>query len=76
MLNITCPTCDKLLGDLVLIYEKNKDEICNNPKYTEEEKELKIQELVKDFELRYCCKMRLISYKDIVEDILPIPKDK
>jgi len=76
MLQITCPSCYKLLGSKVIEYEEKKEIICNNPNYTDEEKEAKNQELVESFKLRYCCNSRLLSYKDIVQDILPIPKDK
>ena len=41
-----------------------------------EEKEKKKQELLLSLKLpRYCCRMRMMSYKDLVQDILPIPKE-
>lgn len=76
MLYITCPTCGYFLGLKTIEWEKKSDEICNNPKFSEEEKEQKKTELIKSLQLpRYCCRMRMISYKDIVQDIIPIKKE-
>ncbi len=73
MLYITCPTCKFLLGQIIVDYEKNKEIICLNPKLTMEEKEKEISKLLMSLKLkRICCKMRVMTYKDIVQDILPI----
>jgi DNA-directed RNA polymerase subunit N (RpoN/RPB10) len=75
MLYITCPTCGYFLGLKTMEWETKSAEICNNPKYTNEEKEKKKSELLLSLGLRrYCCKMRMLTYKDIVEDIIPISK--
>ena len=38
-----------------------------------EEQEKQIQDLIKSLGIRrYCCKMRLFTCKDIVEDIVPV----
>jgi len=77
MLYLTCPTCGYFLGQKVLEYEKNKTLICNNPKLSVEEKEDKLNKLVLDANLRrYCCKARLMTYKDIVQDILQVPTNE
>lgn len=77
MLYITCPTCGYFLGQKTVEWETKSSEICNNSELTEEEKSIKKTELLQSLNLtRYCCKMRMMSYKDIVQDILPIPKKK
>ena len=74
MLYTSCPTCGFFLGQKVLKYEEEKEKICNNQKYTTKEKEDELSKLVLSLNLRrYCCKMRIMTYKDIVQDILPIP---
>ena len=77
MLYITCPTCGYFLGLKTIEWETKSADICNNPKLTEEEKERKKTELIMSLNLpRYCCRMRMMSYKDIVNDIIPIKKEK
>ena len=54
-------------------YETKKKYICNNNKFSEKEREDEIQKLIKSLKLRrYCCRMRLMTSKDIVQDILPV----
>jgi DNA-directed RNA polymerase subunit N (RpoN/RPB10) len=75
MLYSTCPTCGYFLGQKTLEWETKQANICSNQKITEEEKSKLLQELLISLGLRrYCCRMRMISYKDIVQDILA-PKD-
>ena len=73
MLYIKCPTCRNLLGNKQLYFEKKMDEICKDcdmKKISFEEAEKKKIELVnflipnKD---RYCCKMRLMTYRKLIE---------
>ena len=76
MLYISCPTCGYFLGQKTLEWETKSEIICNNPKFSNEEKENKKQELLKSLNLpRYCCRMRMISYVDLVKIIQPIPKN-
>lgn len=76
MLYTTCPTCGFFIAQKTLEYEKGKLDICSNPSLTEKEKEKKLSELLLGLKLRrYCCKMRIMSYKRLVYDILPIPKE-
>lgn len=73
MLYITCPTCGYFLGQKIIEYETEKQSICTNPKMTIEQKEENISKLILSLKLRrYCCKMRIMTYKDIVQDIIPI----
>lgn len=73
MLYITCPTCNYFLGKKTIKFEENKQNIIDNPKYSNEEKEELISKLVLSLNLkRYCCKMRIMSYKDIINIIIPV----
>lgn len=77
MLYITCPTCGYFLGYKTLQWEKESANICNNPKLSEEEIEQQKTTLLMKLELpRYCCRMRMMSYKDIISDIIPIKKEE
>ena len=70
---MTCPTCGTFLGLKTVEWEKESENICNNPNLSKEEKENKKSEILLSLKLRrYCCRMRMMSYKDIVQDILPI----
>ena len=76
MLYSTCPTCGYFLGQKILEWETKSKEICDNPKNTKAEKEKLKEQLLKTIKLRrYCCRMRLMSYKDIVYDILPVDEN-
>lgn len=76
MLYSTCPSCGTFLSKYIIQWEKDSLEICNNPKLTSEEKEKKTQELLLSLKIRrYCCRMRVMTYKDIVQDILPIQEN-
>ena len=76
MLYISCPTCGYFLGLKTIEWEKKSTDICNDPKLSEEEKEKKKSELLMSLELpRYCCRMRMMSYKDIVNDIISVKKE-
>lgn len=73
MLYISCPTCYYFLGQKTLLYEKNKENICSNVELSQEEKEKEISKLLLSLNLkRYCCKMHIMTYKDLVQDILPL----
>ena len=76
MLYLSCPTCGYCLGSKVIEYKKNKANICDNPKYDNAKKEEEITKLISSLNLRrYCCRVRLMTYKEQVNEILPIPKD-
>ena len=69
-------TCGKFLADKVIIYEKGKDNICKNPNLSSEEKEKELSKLILSLKLIPCCNMRIMSYKDIVQDIIPVPSNE
>ena len=64
MIYLKCPSCGYILGNRQMLYEKGLDDIESNPN-TDEETKLKLKtELVDSLKIkRYCCKMRLITYK-------------
>jgi DNA-directed RNA polymerase subunit N (RpoN/RPB10) len=70
MLYGTCPTCKKVLGDKQIIFETEMEKIINNEKLSDEQKDLKKQELAKKLTIRYCCRMRLITYIDYAKLII------
>jgi DNA-directed RNA polymerase subunit N (RpoN/RPB10) len=73
MIYATCPTCGYLLASKAIQYEKKKEEICNDTTLSAVEQENQIQKLIQSLGIRrYCCKMRLMTCKDIVQDIVPI----
>ena len=77
MLYTTCPTCGFFIGQKTEEYEKKKAEICSNPKYSKKQADEEISNLIKTIGLRrYCCKMRLRTYKDLIEEILPVSENK
>ena len=77
MLYMVCPTCNKFLGQKVIEYEKGKDNICKNPELSNEEREAALTKLLLNLKLkRYCCKMRMMSYKDEIEYIIPVSSNE
>jgi DNA-directed RNA polymerase subunit N (RpoN/RPB10) len=73
MIYIVCPTCGYFIGSKTIEYETKRDQICSNTKLSDEEQASEIQKLIKSLNIRrYCCKMRLFSGKDIVQDIVPV----
>jgi len=69
---MTCPTCGYFIGQKILYYEEMKEKICLNPNLNQIEKEKEISNLLLSLKLRrYCCKMRIMTYKDIVHIIIP-----
>jgi len=70
MLYSTCPSCGFFLGNITKKFEDEKEKICNDPKLTQSEIEDKIQKLIMSLKVRrYCCRMRIMTYKDLVHDI-------
>ena len=73
MIYSSCPTCGFFIGNVIDDYEEKKKEICSNKKITEEEQQKKIQQLIMKLDIpRYCCRMRIMTCKDMVEEILPV----
>ena len=70
---ITCATCGFLIGGVVIEYETKMKEICDNINLSSEQQSDEIVKLIKKLNIRrYCCKMRLVTQKDIVYDVLPV----
>ncbi len=77
MLYVSCPTCGFFLGQVNLAYDEGKAKICSNPNLTEEQINEQLSKLLLSLNIRrYCCKMRLMTAKDIVQDILPVVQDQ
>jgi DNA-directed RNA polymerase subunit N (RpoN/RPB10) len=77
MLYMTCPTCGFFLGLKTEEYDQKRKLICDNPKLSKKEQETQISELLLTLKLRrYCCRMRMMTYKDLVHEILPIYQNK
>ena len=73
MIYLTCPTCGFFLGAKTIEFETKRTEIYNNPNLSEEEITDAISKLIKSLDIRrYCCRMRLLTAKDIVQDVLPV----
>lgn len=68
MIYIRCPSCGYILGNRQMLYETKLDEIMNNPNLDEDAKlDLKTK-LVDSLNLkRYCCKMRVITFKQLTD---------
>lgn len=77
MLYITCPTCGYFIGQKTIEYEQGKHKICSDPNLSTEQREEALSKLLLGLQLRrYCCKMRVMTYKDLVYDILPIQSNE
>ena len=71
MIYSTCPTCGFFIGNIVNQYEKDKKKVCSNEKLSDEEQQAEISKLLKNLKVRrYCCRMRIMTSKDLVEEIL------
>ena len=68
MIYLKCPTCGYILGNRQRLYDRGLEEIESNPNNDEETKlELK-NKLVESLKIKkYCCKMRVITYKNKTE---------
>jgi len=70
---MSCPTCGFFIGQKTEEYDTKKNEICANPKLSKKDKEEQISKLLNSLKFRrYCCKMRMMTYKDMVHEILPV----
>ena len=68
MIYLRCPTCGYILGNRQIEYENGLNDIESNPNNDEETKIKLKTELVESLKIpRYCCKMRLITYKNKTE---------
>jgi DNA-directed RNA polymerase subunit N (RpoN/RPB10) len=61
-----CPTCGTVIGNRQIIYETKLQEINSNPKIDDDTKLEQKNKLINSLELkRYCCKMRIITFKSM-----------
>ena len=73
MLYLKCPTCHKLLGNKQLYYEENFDKIVKDQEIgkisaTEaDNKKMELLNFVLPDKHRYCCRMRMLTYKRLNE---------
>jgi DNA-directed RNA polymerase subunit N (RpoN/RPB10) len=66
MIYMKCPTCGTIIGNRQIPYETKLEEINNNPKIDDDEKLKQKTELIASLQLkRYCCKMRIITFKSM-----------
>lgn len=77
MLYMRCPGCGELLGNKQLVYETRMKEVCEgmgvdddiisqgNMDKNEDYRKAR-QKIVNELCTRFCCKMRLMNYVDIV----------
>lgn len=66
---IKCPTCNRLIADKIIPYEKGIVKINDDPSLTHEQKEIEKMKLMDSLHIpkdRYCCRMRLMLYRDLV----------
>lgn len=66
---IKCPTCNRLISDKIIPYENGIKKINDDPSLTKEQKEKEKMKLMDSLHIpkdNYCCRMRLMSYKDLV----------
>ena len=68
MIYLKCPTCSYILGNRQKLYDEGLLEIQSNPNNDDLTKLNLEEELVKSLQIkRYCCKMRVITYKNKTE---------
>ena len=71
MLYTVCTTCQFLLADKQLTYESEFYKISNDNKINDDKKKKLVEQLLDNLGLvRYCCRMRMISYVDQVKVII------
>ena len=70
MIYLKCPTCGTVIGNRQIPFEKGLEQIENNAALDEEAR-LKLKtELIESLNVkRYCCKMRMISFKQLTDII-------
>jgi DNA-directed RNA polymerase subunit N (RpoN/RPB10) len=70
MIYLKCPSCGYIIGNRQIVYESKLDEIMNNPNTDDDEKLVLKTQLVDSLDVkRYCCKMRIITFKQLTDII-------
>lgn len=68
MLYFRCPTCKTVLADKQIPYEEAIKKICADKKLSDDEKNIKKMQVLDDLQvIRYCCRMRMITYVKLIE---------
>ena len=69
---ITCPTCgSSSIGQKSIEYNAKKDIICAIKGVSKDVIDDKLADLMKSLKIRrYCCRMRLMSCKDLSKEII------
>jgi DNA-directed RNA polymerase subunit N (RpoN/RPB10) len=66
MIYLKCPSCGTVIGNRQIAYEAKLQEIDNNPNIDEDAKLEQKNKLINSLELkRYCCKMRIMTFKSM-----------
>jgi DNA-directed RNA polymerase subunit N (RpoN/RPB10) len=70
MIYLKCPSCSYIIGNRQIIYEKKLDEIYSNPNIDDDEKMNQKTKLIDSLNIkRYCCRMRIITFKQLTDII-------
>ena len=70
MIYLKCPSCGYIIGNRQIIYETKLEEINSNQNIDEEEKLILKTKLIDSLGVkRYCCKMRIITFKQLTDII-------
>lgn len=70
MLYYKCPSCKTILANKQILYEKGLNDICNNTKMSEKEKDMAKRKLLDDLEIKNpCCRMRTLGYIQLIDFI-------
>ena len=69
MLYPICPTCGVLLAAIEIPFLQKKKIIVNDASLSDEEKEKRISKLVCKYVDKYCCRVRLLTFVDLIEII-------
>lgn len=60
-----CPSCGTNLAKKQIPYEKDFNDICNNPKLTKDQKDTQKSKLLDKYDItNICCRMRFLTYID------------
>lgn len=66
MIYLRCPSCGTVIGNRQIIYETKLKEIENSINMDESAKLEQKNKLINSLELkRYCCKMRVLTFKSL-----------
>ena len=71
MIYLKCPTCATVLANREIEYEKKLEKINNDTNINEEQKRKLKTELINSLGLKNpCCKMRIMSYIQLIDIII------